>query len=425
MRWLEDHQNDDGGWGEDCRSYDDPAWIGRGASTASQTAWALLALDAAGERSPAAQRGRDLARRGPATGRELGRAPVHRAPASRRTSTSTITSTGYCFRSWRWGATRDERLRAAERARDLIALARGGARAGGDERISPSRARCSGARRQAHLMAIYGYARLVDDVGDEAHGRSRRDARRGRVRARRHLRAARRRRHPVMAALADTIAACRLPPGPFKRLLAANRQDQRVTRYGTFAELLDYCSLSAAPVGELVLHVFGAATPERVALSDHVCAGLQVLEHLQDVAEDYARGRVYLPQDDLEAAGRRRSRAERRRAARAARVRERAGQLRCSTPARRWPARCQLRPRIAVAGFIAGGRSALDALRRGGPRSRRAFAVGVREGGDRADDRAGDRGRARLPALRGDHPARGGQLLLRHPAAAPRASARR
>ena len=57
VRWLEAHQNEDGGWGEDCRSYDDPAWIGRGPSTASQTAWALLALDAAGERSPSVSRG--------------------------------------------------------------------------------------------------------------------------------------------------------------------------------------------------------------------------------------------------------------------------------------------------------------------------------------------------------------------------------
>jgi squalene-hopene/tetraprenyl-beta-curcumene cyclase len=57
VRWLESHQNDDGGWGEDPRSYDDPAWIGRGPSTASQTAWALLALHAAGERSPAMERG--------------------------------------------------------------------------------------------------------------------------------------------------------------------------------------------------------------------------------------------------------------------------------------------------------------------------------------------------------------------------------
>lgn len=230
-----------------------------------------------------------------------------------------------------------------------------------------------GRQGQAHLMAIYGYARLVDDVGDEAHGD--RDAMLDAVES--ELDAIYRGEaadHPVMAALADTITACRMPPGPFKRLLAANRQDQRVTRYGTFAELLDYCSLSAAPVGELVLHVFGAATPERVALSDHVCAGLQVLEHLQDVAEDYARGRVYVPQDDL----RRLNVAEADLSAGAppallAFESERVTSLfNAGAPlARTLPAR----PRIAVAGFIAGGRSALDALRCGGPRSRRAFAV--------------------------------------------------
>ena len=77
VRWLEDHQNADGGWGEDCRSYDDPAWIGRGESTASQTAWALLALDAAGERSLAVAPRRPLARRDAAPGRRLGRAAVH------------------------------------------------------------------------------------------------------------------------------------------------------------------------------------------------------------------------------------------------------------------------------------------------------------------------------------------------------------
>ena len=93
------------------------------------------------------------------------------------------------------------------------------------------------------------------------------------------------------------MLACRLPPGPFERLIEANRLDQVVTRYETFAQLLGYCQLSAAPVGELVLHVFGAATPERIALSDRICAGLQIIEHLQDIAEDHARGR------DLHAAG--------------------------------------------------------------------------------------------------------------------------
>ena len=93
--------------------------------------------------------------------------------------------------------------------------------------------------------------------------------------------------------------ACRLPSGPFERLIEANRVDQVQTRYETFEQLLGYCQLSAAPVGELVLHVFDAATPERIALSDRVCAGLQVVEHLQDITEDHARGRIYMPQEDL------------------------------------------------------------------------------------------------------------------------------
>src|ERR1700735_4145053 len=154
-----------------------------------------------------------------------------------------------------------------------------------------------GHQTQRHLRAIYGFARLVDDVGDEATGNrlallevvSDELARvyDGRP------------NHPVMVELQRTVLACRLPSGPFERLIEANRVDQVQTRYETFAQLLGYCQLSAAPVGELVLHVFGSATPERIALSDRVCAGLQVVEHLQDITEDYARGRVYMPQEDL------------------------------------------------------------------------------------------------------------------------------
>ena len=151
---------------------------------------------------------------------------------------------------------------------------------------------------ERHLLAIYGFARLVDDVGDEAAGdRSalldRIETRAGRVYAGEQP------EHPVMAVLAETVRSCPLSAMPFRRLIEANRLDQRVTRYETFDELLDYCQLSAAPVGELVLEVFGAATPDRVAFSDRICAGLQIIEHLQDINEDYARGRVYLPREDL------------------------------------------------------------------------------------------------------------------------------
>lgn len=161
-----------------------------------------------------------------------------------------------------------------------------------------------GRRRARHLMAIYGFARLVDDVGDEAPGD------RGALLGLVELELRRvfgleggGPQHPLMRELERTVRECGLPIGPFERLIEANRVDQITARYETFAQLLGYCQLSAAPVGELVLGVFGAATPERVALSDCVCNGLQIVEHLQDIAEDHGRGRVYMPREDLERFG--------------------------------------------------------------------------------------------------------------------------
>jgi squalene synthase HpnC len=149
-----------------------------------------------------------------------------------------------------------------------------------------------------HLMAIYGFARLVDDLGDEAPGDrlARLDAidadldriYRGRSPA-----------HPLLAELAITVGAFDVPPEPLRRLVQANRQDQKVSRYRDLDELVGYCELSANPVGHLVLYVFGAATPPRLALSDSICTGLQLVEHWQDVAEDLSRDRIYLPQEDL------------------------------------------------------------------------------------------------------------------------------
>jgi squalene synthase HpnC len=222
---------------------------------------------------------------------------------------------------------------------------------------------------RGHLLAIYGFARLVDDVGDEAAGDriALLDDLEGQLES---LYAGATPQHPVLRALAPTVRACALPAEPLHRLIEANRRDQEVTRYETFDELLGYCQLSAAPVGELVLHVFGAATPERVALSDRVCAGLQVVEHLQDVAEDYERGRVYLPREDLERFGCENPLAAppeliRFEAARAHELLDAGAPLARSLP---W------RARATVAGFVAGGRSALDGLWTG-RRSRRAFAL--------------------------------------------------
>jgi phytoene/squalene synthetase len=144
-----------------------------------------------------------------------------------------------------------------------------------------------GPRLRRHLLAIYGFARLVDDVGDEVVG----DRLALLDELERELDAP---QHPVMRKLVATVRECRLPREPFLRLIEANRRDQIVARYESLDELLEYCRLSAAPVGELVLRVFGAATPERIALSDKICAALQIIEHLQDVDEDLARGRIYV-----------------------------------------------------------------------------------------------------------------------------------
>jgi len=231
-----------------------------------------------------------------------------------------------------------------------------------------------GRERQRHLRAIYGFARLVDDVGDEAEGNRM---------ALLEVVAEELERvydggphHPVMVELQRTVRACRLPSMPFARLIEANRVDQVQTRYRTFEQLLGYCQLSAAPVGELVLYVFGAATPERIALSGRICAGLQVVEHLQDIAEDHARGRVYMPEedlirfgcndDDLAGAG-----TPARRALVAFESDRARRLLAAGAPlARTLPPR----PRLAIAGFVAGGRAALDALQAGddsrrGPRT--------------------------------------------------------
>ena len=148
-----------------------------------------------------------------------------------------------------------------------------------------------------HLEAIYGYARLVDNLGDEFPG----DRTLALDWADSELDAlfSGSPRHPVFRRLAPMIHSFRVRRRPFDELLAANRLDQHKTRYETRAELMDYCALSANPVGHMVLAVFESATPDRIAESDAVCSGLQILEHLQDVAEDAEAGRVYLPAEDM------------------------------------------------------------------------------------------------------------------------------
>ncbi|MFD9355251.1 squalene synthase HpnC [Streptomyces sp. NPDC060031] len=170
------------------------------------------------------------------------------------------------------------------------------------------------------LMAVYGYARLVDDIGDGDLAPGGRDAvllgldpaavddRLAMLDA---LEADLHRvfngsggtdgppRHPLLLALRPVVRAHALTPEPFLGLIEANRQDQRVARYETYGDLLDYCELSANPVGRLVLSLTGTSTPERVRRSDMICTALQIAEHLQDVTEDLGRDRIYLPAEDM------------------------------------------------------------------------------------------------------------------------------
>jgi squalene synthase HpnC len=222
-------------------------------------------------------------------------------------------------------------------------------------------------RVRAHLLAIYGFARLVDELGDSAAGD--RLAALDWLEGELDLAFQARATHPLLVRLAPTLRECALPREPFARLIEANRVDQRVSRYETWAQLRGYCALSADPVGELVLAVLGMATPARIALSDSICTALQLTEHCQDVAEDLARGRVYLPAEDLERFG----------ATSADLAAEHAGApLRAVLAFEVQRARGLLaegapligelggRGRLAVAAFVAGGRAALEAIERAG-----------------------------------------------------------
>jgi 15-cis-phytoene synthase len=144
-----------------------------------------------------------------------------------------------------------------------------------------------------HLRAIYAFARLVDNIGDETEG----DRLALLDELEREL--AGPPRTEIMRRLHRSIEARALPLEPFRRLIEANRIDQRTTRYETWADVREYCTYSAEPVGRLVLAVYGRAEPDLVALSDDVCTGLQLVNFLQDPPRDFALGRVYLPLEDL------------------------------------------------------------------------------------------------------------------------------
>ena len=233
---------------------------------------------------------------------------------------------------------------------------------------------------RTHLGRLYDVARVIDDAGDEAGG----DRTEGLLALRADLDTIWTGGTPVTPALrelARSVRECGLPRQPFADLIEANLRDQTVTSYETYEDLLGYCALSANPVGRLVLDVFGATTPQRAGWSDHICSALQVIEHCQDVGEDHRAGRVYLPRRDLDRFGvspeqlgasvaspelRRLIEFEAERAL---------ALLEVGRPLLR-----ELRgwARLAVSGYVAGGRAAVTALRRGGwavlptaPRARR------------------------------------------------------
>jgi squalene synthase HpnC len=148
-----------------------------------------------------------------------------------------------------------------------------------------------------HLRAVYGFCRLVDILGDEIEG----DRLAALDELERELDACYDGgpTWPVMRALRPTIREFDLPREPFRRLIECNRIDQRISEYGTWADLKWYCVHSADPVGRLVLGVLRRADDEElVAASDDVCTGLQLVNFLQDVPRDLALGRIYLPAED-------------------------------------------------------------------------------------------------------------------------------
>jgi squalene synthase HpnC len=154
-------------------------------------------------------------------------------------------------------------------------------------------------RLRQHFFNVYAYCRISDDLGDEVgdpaaslrlldEWEAELDACYSGIP-----------RHPVFVALAETVRQFDIPKAPFADLLTAFRQDQRITRYPTFEDVLGYCRNSANPVGHLVLYLCGYRDEERQRLSNFTCTALQLANFWQDVSVDYAKGRLYLPQADL------------------------------------------------------------------------------------------------------------------------------
>jgi squalene synthase HpnC len=154
-------------------------------------------------------------------------------------------------------------------------------------------------RLRQHFYNVYAYCRISDDLGDEVGDAQQSLELLDQWETELNACYAGSPRHPVFVALAETVKRCGIPKHEFSDLLIAFRQDQTVTRFETFDDILAYCHYSANPVGHLVLYLCGYSDAERQQLSDYTCTALQLANFWQDVCVDYGKGRIYLPLEDL------------------------------------------------------------------------------------------------------------------------------
>ncbi len=154
-------------------------------------------------------------------------------------------------------------------------------------------------RLRQHFYNVYAYCRISDDLGDEVGDPQQSLELLEQWETELNACYAGSPKHPVFVALSDTVKQFSIPQHEFSDLLIAFRQDQTITRFETFDDILAYCRYSANPVGHLVLYLCGYSDAERQQLSDHTCTALQLANFWQDVFVDYGKGRIYLPLEDL------------------------------------------------------------------------------------------------------------------------------
>src|SRR5580765_1793134 len=154
-------------------------------------------------------------------------------------------------------------------------------------------------RLRQHFYNVYAYCRISDDLGDEVGNPQQSLELLDQWEGQLNSCYAGLPKHPVFVALRETVEQFGIPKYEFSDLLIAFRQDQTVSRFQTFDDLLGYCRYSANPVGHLVLYLCGYRDPERQQLSDFTCTALQLANFWQDVSLDYDKGRIYLPLEDL------------------------------------------------------------------------------------------------------------------------------